>query len=77
MADDDRPSERPRHETSTTRRSREQTQRDFELEFFARILERDPLHIAVLRAHAHNLARAEHYGRALQLDRRLAGPFRV
>jgi tetratricopeptide (TPR) repeat protein len=75
MAQDDRPAERPherrRSETSTTRRLREQSQLEFELEFFGRILERDPLHVGTLRAQADLLARAGQYGRALQLDRRL------
>jgi tetratricopeptide (TPR) repeat protein len=70
-ANDDRPAERPHHETSTARRLRAQSQLEFELEFFGRILERDSLHVAALRAHAHNLARVGQYGRALQLDRRL------
>jgi tetratricopeptide (TPR) repeat protein len=74
-ADDDcpteRPHERPGSETSRGRRFRPPSQLDFELEFFGAVLERDPLHTGALRAHAHNLARRGHYGRALQLDRRL------
>lgn len=60
----------PSPETST-RRLREQSQRDFELEFFARVLDRDPGYAAVLRAHGDNLAARGHYARALQVDRRL------
>lgn len=71
---DDRPAELPPHTPSselTTRRLREQSQRDFELEFFGRLLERDPFHRDALRIHAGNLAARGLYGRALQLDRRL------
>jgi tetratricopeptide (TPR) repeat protein len=74
MASDDRspdsPHERPRPETSP-RRLREQSQVDFELELFGRVLERDPLYTDVLRVHADNLAARGHFARALQLDRRL------
>lgn len=60
----------PAPETST-RRLREQSQLDFELEFLSRVLERDPFHAAVLRVHAGNLAAKGLYARALQMDRRL------
>lgn len=74
-AEDDRPTEnphkRPQPETSRARRLREQRQLDFELEFFAAVLEHDPMHVGAIRTHAHNLARRGQYGRALQLDRRL------
>lgn len=56
---------------TSTRRLREQTQLDFELEFLGRILERDPFYADALRVHANNLAARGHYGRALQFDRRL------
>jgi tetratricopeptide (TPR) repeat protein len=56
---------------TSTRRLREQSQLDFELEFFSRILDRDPFYPDALRVHAHNLALKGHYARALQLDRRL------
>lgn len=55
----------------TTRALREQSQRDFELDFLGRVLERDPSHVAALRAHAGNLAASGQYARALQADRRL------
>lgn len=55
----------------STRRLREQSQLDFELEFFARVLERDPFQADVLRVHANNLAARGHYSRALQFDRKL------
>jgi tetratricopeptide (TPR) repeat protein len=63
-------SERPSPETST-RRLREQSQLDFEIEFLSRILERDPYFVDALRVHANNLAARGQYARALQLDRRL------
>jgi tetratricopeptide (TPR) repeat protein len=56
---------------TSTRRLREQSQLDFELEFFGRILERDPFFADALRVHANNLAAKGLYGRALQADRRL------
>jgi tetratricopeptide (TPR) repeat protein len=62
--------EGPAPETST-RRLREQSQIDFELEFLGRILEREPLFVEALRVHADNLAAKGQYGRALQIDRRL------
>jgi tetratricopeptide (TPR) repeat protein len=56
---------------TSTRRLREQSQLDFELEFLGRILERDPFYADALRVHANNLAAKGQYGRALQMDRRL------
>ncbi len=56
---------------TSTRRLREQSQLDFELEFLSRILERDPFFTDALRVHANNLAARGLYGRALQMDRRL------
>lgn len=73
-AHQDRPgessSEGPAPETST-RRLREQSQLDFELEFFGRVLERDPFYADALRVHGNNLAAKGFYARALQVDRRL------
>ena len=66
----DSSSERQTPETST-RRLREQSQIDFELEFLGRILEREPFFVDALRVHANNLAAMGQYGRALQIDRRL------
>jgi hypothetical protein len=69
----DRPgdsAEGPAPETST-RRLREQSQLDFEIEFFGRVLERDPFFADALRAHGNNLAAKGLYARALQVDRRL------
>lgn len=56
---------------TSTRRLREQSQLDFELEFLGKILERDPFFADALRVHANNLAAKGLYGRALQVDRRL------
>jgi tetratricopeptide (TPR) repeat protein len=71
---ENRPTDLP-HETPgpelSTRRLREQTQLDFELEFFAPILERDPAYADALRVHANNLAARGLYARAMQADRRL------
>ncbi|WP_169975314.1 TPR end-of-group domain-containing protein [Tautonia rosea] len=62
--------DRPSSETST-RCLREQSQRDFEVEFLGRILDRDPFYVDALRVQANNLARRGESTRALQLDRRL------
>jgi tetratricopeptide (TPR) repeat protein len=66
----DSSSERPVPEISTLR-LREQTQRDFEIEFLGRVLERDPFFVDAIRVQANNLAARGEYTRALQLDRRL------
>lgn len=55
----------------TTRRLREQSQLDFELDFLNKILERDPYFTDALRVHAGNLASKGQYNKALSLDRRL------
>jgi tetratricopeptide (TPR) repeat protein len=62
--------DRPSSEIST-RCLREQSQRDFEVEFIGRILDRDPYYVDALRVQANNLARRGESTRALQLDRRL------
>src|SRR3954466_12538082 len=73
-AHQDRPSdpssEGPAPETST-KRLREQSQLDFEIEFLGRILDRDPFFADALRVHGNNLAAKGQYARALQVDRRL------
>jgi tetratricopeptide (TPR) repeat protein len=66
----DSSSERPSSELST-RPLREQSQRDFEIEFLGRVLERDPFFVEAIRVQATNLAAKGEYARALQLDRRL------
>lgn len=67
---DDSASEHPSPETSR-RRLRRQGQLDFEIEFFGRLLERDPCFVDAVRAQAGNLAARGLHARALQLDRRL------
>ncbi len=62
--------EGPAPETST-RRLREQSQLDFELDFFGQVLERDPFYVDALRVHGNNLAAKGYYSRTLQVDRRL------
>jgi tetratricopeptide (TPR) repeat protein len=66
----DSSSERPTPETST-RRLREQSQTEFEIDFLGRVLERDPFYVDALRVHANNLAAKGQYARSLQIDRRL------
>jgi tetratricopeptide (TPR) repeat protein len=63
-------SDRQSHETST-RRLREQSQIEFEIEFLGRVLERDPCFVDALRVQANNLAAKGLHARALQIDRRL------
>ena len=46
-------------------------QLDFELEFFGRMLERNPDYIDVLRVHGNNLTAKGLYARGLDTDRRL------
>src|SRR4051812_28868253 len=67
---DDPSTEGPAPETST-RRLREQSQLDFEVEFLGRILERDPLYADALRVHGNNLSAKGLYTKALLVDRRL------
>jgi tetratricopeptide (TPR) repeat protein len=66
----DSSSERPSSELSP-RPLRERTQRDFEIEFLGRVLERDPYFVEAIRVQANHLAVKGEYARALQLDRRL------
>lgn len=61
----------PADRETSTRRIREQSQLDFELEFLGPILDRDPYYADALRVHADNLAARGHSARALQIDRRL------
>ncbi len=60
-----------RPEASQPRRARRQSQREFELEFLARVLERDPYYVEALRVHGNNLAATGQHLRALAIDRRL------
>jgi len=73
----DDPFEVPIPETSK-RRTREQSQLEFELDFLGRVLERDPLFGDALKVHADNLAAKGYYNRALQADRiRVGGAVRL
>ena len=49
----------------------EQSQLDFELDFFAGILERHPEYVDVLRVQGNNLTLKGRYAEGLQIDRRL------
>ena len=49
----------------------EQTQLDFELDFFAGILERHPDYVDVLRVQGNNLTLKRRFAEGLQIDRRL------
>jgi len=64
------PFEVPIPETSK-RRTREQSQLEFELDFLGRVLEPDPLFGDALKVHADNLAAKGYYNRALQADLQL------
>jgi tetratricopeptide (TPR) repeat protein len=61
--------------TSTTsppiRTVDQQSQLDFELDFFAAVLDRNPDFVDVLRAHGNNLTLKGRYADGLKLDRRL------
>lgn len=66
------PSEEPSATGSSALvRSPEQSQIDFELEFFAGILDRCDDFIDVLRVHGNNLSLKGRYAEGLQIDRRL------
>jgi hypothetical protein len=56
---------------SVLARIAEQSQLDFEIEFFAGILERHPCYIDVLRAQGNNLTLKGRYPEGLQIDKRL------
>jgi Flp pilus assembly protein TadD len=57
--------------SGTLSRSQEQSQLDFELDFFARIIERFPDYVDVLRVQGNNLTLKGRYGEGLQIDKRL------
>jgi len=61
----------PTTASSLLTRLAEQTQLDFELDFYNGILERFPCYIDVLRAHGNNLTLKGRYAEGLQLDKRL------
>lgn len=52
-------------------RSQEQSQLEFELDFFGRILERAPDYVDVLRVQGNNLTLKGRYAEGLQIDKRL------
>jgi tetratricopeptide (TPR) repeat protein len=57
--------------TSSLARSADQNQLDFELDFFGRILERNPNYVDVLRVQGNNLTLKGRYADGLQIDKRL------
>jgi tetratricopeptide (TPR) repeat protein len=57
--------------STTLVRPHEQSQLDFELEFFGRILERHSDFVDVLRVHGNNLTLKGRFGEGLQVDKRL------
>ena len=71
-APEEQSSDFPTGHGAPARRLRGQSQREFEIDFFGGVLERDPLYPAVLRVHGNNLSATGQYARALQFDRRLA-----
>jgi tetratricopeptide (TPR) repeat protein len=69
------PSKRPSEGSESAgaiARLAEQSQLDFELEFFGGVLERRPDYIDALRAHANNLTLKGRYAEGLVIDKRLA-----
>jgi tetratricopeptide (TPR) repeat protein len=56
---------------STLARLAEQSQLDFELDFFAGVLERHGGYVDVLRAHGNNLTLKGRYPEGLEIDKRL------
>ena len=52
-------------------KSGDQNQLDFEIDFFAGVLDRHPNHIDVLRVHGNNLTLKGRYVEGLQIDKRL------
>ncbi len=68
---------KPPHEGSETAstgaltRAADQSQLDFEIEFFGRLLERHPNYVDVLRVQGNNLTLKGRYAEGLQIDKRL------
>ena len=56
---------------SALARPSDQSQIDFEIEFYARILERFPDYVDVLRVQGNNLTRKGRFAEGLQIDKRL------
>jgi hypothetical protein len=57
--------------SSVLARLAEQSQLDFELDFFGGILDRHPSYVDVLRVQANNLAQKRRYAEGLVIDKRL------
>jgi tetratricopeptide (TPR) repeat protein len=57
--------------TGTAARPSDQSQIDFEIDFFGGILERHPDYVDVLRVHGNNLTLKGRYAQGLQIDKRL------
>lgn len=57
--------------SSAVARPAEQNQLDFEIEFFARILERFPDYVDILRVQGNNLTLKGRYADGLQIDKQL------
>ena len=74
MASHGQPSFEGSESTATSKalvRPSDQTQIDFEVDFFGRILESHPEYVDVLRAHASNLTLKGRYADGLAFDKRL------
>jgi len=74
MASQGKPSFEGSESTTTSKtlaRSNDQSQLDFELDFFGRILERHPNYVDVLRVQGNNLTLKGRYVEGLQIDKRL------
>jgi tetratricopeptide (TPR) repeat protein len=56
---------------SVLNRMANQSQLDFELDFYGGILDRNPCYVDALRAHANNLTLKGRYAEGLQVDKRL------
>lgn len=57
--------------SSLLARLADQSQLDFEVDFYGGILERHPCYVDVLRAHGNNLTLKGRYAEGLQIDKRL------
>ena len=57
--------------TGSLARHADQSQLDFELDFFGRILDRNPDYVDVLRVQGNNLTLKGRYAEGMQIDRRL------
>ena len=74
MAQQGKPSHEGPETTSSASalaRGADQSQLDFEIEFFGRLLERHPDYVDVLRVQGNNLTLKGRYAEGLQIDKRL------